>query len=164
MKTISVPYFANAEVNVCETSDLSDPTAQAALDNFLKLTNADRLSHARHIHANYRGMHDAVGGEDWMDQQFGVPTLENIWDLVIVRWLHITHGSDSNCYVDITADCPWEIEHGLSMVWLNGETLIKVGAIDGHSTNSPDAPVHPELGATIHYWYDRRFHTFERSE
>ena len=33
------------------------------------------------------------------------------------------------------ANCDWEEEHGLMLVWRNGTTLTKVGGYDGHLTN-----------------------------
>ncbi|WP_371681854.1 hypothetical protein [Labrenzia sp. VG12] len=60
-------------------------------------------------------------------------------------WRHVTpgpvfqergNGDDDVWYAIMEAECDWEIEHGLMMVWRNGTTLCKVGGYDGHLTNA----------------------------
>ncbi|WP_240230868.1 DUF6985 domain-containing protein [Devosia lacusdianchii] len=132
-----VPYFDNAEMETIEA--VEDAGAAAALAAFVALTPADRLADARHVFAYYKDYHQAVGGEDWLDEQMGVP--ETPADI----WRHVTPGGeiavekgrkgDDNWYVVMEANCAWEEEHGLMLVWRNGTTLTKVGGYDGHLTN-----------------------------
>jgi len=61
-------------------------------------------------------------------------------------WRHVQFGSepfvtrraygDQGIYVSIECGCDWEPEHGLQIVLKNGERVVKVGAYDGHLTNS----------------------------
>ena len=38
-------------------------------------------------------------------------------------------------YVVVEANCDWEEEHGLMLVWKDGKRLTKVGGYDGHLSN-----------------------------
>ncbi len=40
-------------------------------------------------------------------------------------------------YVQIAADCDWEPEHGLQLVYRGGNELVRVSEQDGHLTNDP---------------------------
>jgi uncharacterized protein DUF6985 len=61
-------------------------------------------------------------------------------------WDHVQFGTeprvtrraygDRAIYVSIECNCDWEPEHGLQIVLKNGERVTKVGAYDGHLTNS----------------------------
>lgn len=133
-----VPYFDNAEMGTIE--EVNDEGAAAALAAFVALTLADRLSDSRHVFAYYKDYRQAVGGEDWLDEEMGVPeTPVDIWKYVTPSTeIDITQGhrSDENWYVVMEANCEWEEEHGIMLVWRNGKTLSKVGGYDGHITNT----------------------------
>ncbi len=43
---------------------------------------------------------------------------------------------DRAIYVQITADCDWEPEHGLQIVYRRGSELSRVSDLDGHLTHS----------------------------
>lgn len=61
-------------------------------------------------------------------------------------WEHIHFGhkptftrrayGDKGIYVSLECGCDWEPEHGLQIVFKNGLKVNKVGAYDGHVTNS----------------------------
>lgn len=134
---IKIPYFDNAEVELVKNPD--NPDAMAALEAFLTLTPANRGSDSRHVFAYYRDFHEAVGGQDWLDQEMGIPeTAPDIWNYVTPRTLDLQkgHGDDNSWYVMVEANCGWEEEHGLLLVWRDGVTLNKVGEYDGHVTNA----------------------------
>jgi hypothetical protein len=110
-----MPYFDNAEADMFEDADKSEEGAPA-LAAFLALTPADRIADSRHVFAYYKDYHQAVGGEDWLDEQMGIPeTPADIWN-------YVTPGSeidlrkgrkgDDNWYVIMEANCGWEEEHG----------------------------------------------------
>ena len=137
--TVKVPYFDNAEIELFDDYDPNDPEAAAALAAFLALTADDRLRDSRHVYAYYQDFRDAVGGEDWMDAEMGVPEKpEDIWSFVSPNVLGVwpSRDGDDGCYVFLEANCGWEEEHGLLLVWRNGKTLVKAGGFDGHPTNA----------------------------
>ncbi|MEM6596410.1 MAG: hypothetical protein AAF672_16600 [Pseudomonadota bacterium] len=89
--------------------------------------------------SNYRDFHEAVGGDDWLDAEMGiVQDPEEIWRHVTPGPVFIEdgRGSDTSCYVVMEAECAWEPEHGLMMVWKDGKFLSKVGGYNGHVTNA----------------------------
>lgn len=137
MTTIKIPYFDNVEVKLdfdaVAPHDMA--AAQAVLATFLALTPADRIADSRHVYAYYRDIHYAVGGEDWLDEEMGVPqTPADIWasvtpgPVVVSEWY-------GHWYVVMEAECRWESSHGLMMVWQEGAKLSKVSQYDGHMDN-----------------------------
>lgn len=136
---LKVPYFDNMEIELSDDDyDPADQPAVAALNAFLTLTPGDRLGDTRHVYAYYQDYREAVGGEDWMDAEMGVPEKPgDIWSFVYPNELGVWsgHGGDDNHYVYLEANCGWEEEHGLLLVWRNGAILNKVGGFDGHATN-----------------------------
>ncbi|WP_051371247.1 DUF6985 domain-containing protein [Mesorhizobium loti] len=81
---LKVPYFDNMEIELSDDDyDPDDQPVVAALNAFLMLTSDDRLGDTRHVYAYYRDFREAVGGEDWMDAEMGVPEKpEDIWSFV----------------------------------------------------------------------------------
>lgn len=132
-----VPYFDNVEIGTIE--EISEEGAAKALSAFLALTSADRVADSHHVFSYYRDYHQAVGGEDWLDEEMGVPQKpSDIWRYVTPGVeIDVTkgHAGDENWYVVMEANCGWEEEHGLMLVWRHGTTLSKVGPYDGHITN-----------------------------
>ncbi|ACT03144.1 DUF6985 domain-containing protein [Paenibacillus sp. JDR-2] len=158
---IRVPYFDNAIVEIVEEIDPSDMKAAAALKAFLSLTEEDRLADSRHVYAYYKDFHEAVGGEDWLDEEMGIPqTPADIWAHVTPGDIEVQQGwnGDDNWYVSMEANCSWEVEHGLMMVWRNGTALTKVGGYDGHLTNV-NAFADPTLEDVVYSASDPKYTT-----
>ena len=136
---LKVPYFNNIEVEISDTENINEKNAITAIDNFLALTEANRIADSYHIFAYYKDFHKDVGGEDWLDEEMGIPeSPTDIWKYVKPnRMICIEKGydGDDNWYITMEANCDWEEEHGLMLVWRNGTTLTKVGGYDGHLTN-----------------------------
>lgn len=168
MPTVTIPYFDNAEAELeSDGDDLFAPPpspeqiaeTQAA---FLALILADRAADGRHVHAYYRDFREAIGEPDWLDDEMGVVgDPDGIWRHVRPRTVSFAMGpdGDSHCYVMVSADCDWEPEHGLLMVWRDGRTLTKVGGDDGHVTNAY-AYSDPGLRDVVYHGIDRQFRTF----
>lgn len=132
---IKVPYFDGFEVELEDEDSLSDP----ALIEFLNRDRNDRLKDSRHVFTYYKDFHHMVGGEDWLDEEMGVVSdPEQIWAHVAPIQIHLETGRDpdTNRYVVLYADCDWEQEHALMMVWENGKVLNKVSGYDGCLTNT----------------------------
>lgn len=113
-----------------------EPLAETrAWEAVLALTPADRLRDSRHVYAYYRDFHEAVGGADWLDAEMGVPErVEDIWDHVTPGGMFLmTH--EESVWIGMEAECAWEEEHGLLLVWDHSGRLVKAGGFDGHPTN-----------------------------
>lgn len=155
---IKVPYFDDFEVELAEEVSLDD----LALVEFLKRDPSDRLKDSRHVFSYYQDIYAMVGGEDWLDEKMGVvSSAKQIWSHVTPGpiFLESGHGSDASQYVVMEAECTWEGEHGLMMVWKDGRNLCKVGGYDGHVTNA-NAYADDKLINIVYSAFDEKFTTF----
>ena len=74
-------------------------------------------------------------------------------------WRHVQLGSellisrrsrgDHAIYISLECNCDWAPEHGLQLVFKEGQAVIKVGPFDGHLTNA-DAYDDPGLEGTVY--------------
>ncbi|HEY8577816.1 MAG TPA: hypothetical protein VIL88_15935 [Devosia sp.] len=136
---VKVAYFDGAELVFDTEEDLDEHKTAAAVEAFLALTAGDRIKDTRHVYAYYKDVHEATDGQDWLDEEMGVPaTPEAIWSHVQPGMLGIWHGygEDESVYVFAECNCDWDVEHGLLLVWRDGKVLNKAGEFDGHPTNA----------------------------
>ncbi|MBY6152003.1 hypothetical protein KUV47_02160 [Vannielia litorea] len=139
---LAVPYFdgtvVDRDIYIDHHQEPSPEQAARALAAFARLTPADRLADSLHVYNYYRDFHQDVGGEEWLDEEMGVPAApEEIWQHVTPGTVHlvIDPRHPDHVYVVMSAKCVWEEEHGLMMIWEDGARLTKVGGYDGHVTN-----------------------------
>ncbi len=161
MTKIVVPYFDGAEVELDEEPDADAPGSAAALASFLALTKADRLSDTRHVLAFYKDYYEEAGRPEWLDAEIGIPeSPTDIWDHVTPGSVAVEKGrrDDGNWYVVMQAECGWDAERGLMMVWRNGTTLTKVGGYNGHLTNV-NAYADPDLETVVYKARNREYTT-----
>ncbi len=116
----------------------TSPTEVAtAIKAFACLTDDDRQRHTRHVHAYYQEMDAATDGEinEGIDPPIASP--ENVWSHV---WLHSLSVCDAYkpipVFIVANFGCAWEQEHGMTMSFEAGTTLVRVGGINGHMYNS----------------------------
>jgi hypothetical protein len=139
---ITTGYFTGTKVRFVLEDIESDPAPEdfaAAVGNFLALGKADRDAAAPYVYANYREFVDAIDEDEW-----GFTKME-IWSHVKPSFIHVIRNAqgDGKVYVVITAECDWEIEHGLQLVYREAKRLNRVSAQDGGLTDSDsdlDAP------------------------
>jgi len=132
-----VGFFDGLVVEVRPWPDLAE--AQTAWKHFVALAAYDRAQASRHVYASYLDYHDSTEGVAFLDDQMGFPlTAESIWSHVHPRTITIEPGDASmpgRAYVVVEADCDWDEEQGLMLVFQDGKTLTKVSPYDGHLTN-----------------------------
>ena len=135
--SVNVPYFDGQalEFTLEGLTDADEPEAQSAVEAFLALDAAARLSASPFVFQNYRKMADRVG-EDQMDCRVGVP--EEVWVHVQPTGIVVSrrHRRERAIYVQITTNCDWEPEHGLQIVYRRGRELARVSDYDGHLTHA----------------------------
>ena len=130
---LRLPYFDGAEVDLWD--DDAPLGGAEALGRFLRLGPEDRARDARHVLAYWIDFRELDGSEGFDEEVGAVPGRpDDVWRHVSPRSLafHEWRGSP---VVSLEANCRWEPEHGLNMVWLDGWRLIKVGPWDGHDDN-----------------------------
>lgn len=114
-----------------------------AIQAFLGKTVRERLVAAPHIFRNFCEFKDAVDEEDC---ECAIGSEAEVWShlrATEVRILRRPYG-DKKVYVQVTAECEWEIEHGLQLVYREGRELCRVSEQDGHLTFS-DAYADPSM-------------------
>ena len=134
---LQIPYFDGRMLTVTldglEETDVND--VERAFDAFLKLGSKDRIEASPYVFANYKRMEELM---DEDDLGCHVDSEERIWEHVHPSELYISkrHRRDHAIYVSITAECDWEREHGLQIIYRGGAELSRVSEQDGHLTHT----------------------------
>lgn len=135
-KEIKVPFFDNLPIKftvMAEKNDINEDFDRA-INNFLQLGENQRLEASKYVFKNYSKHIEAVG-EDEFD--FKVNNKNDIWNYVHPTAIYVRkRAKDNLVYVQIAAECDWEIEHGLQIIYKDGCKLSRVSAQDGHITHS----------------------------
>lgn len=136
-KKIDVPYFPGAKLRFVfdglEDDDAPDDFA-SAVRRFLALTVRDREHAAPYVFTNYREMCEAIGVDE---VGVNIDRPADVWNHVRPDEIFVKrrHSGDRKVYVQITAGCDWEQEHGLQIVYREGFELKRVSEQDGHLTH-----------------------------
>lgn len=110
---------------------------ERAIQNFLALSPDALKAAEQHVFAYYK---DCFSYWQPSDPEYVV--IASPSDV----WYHVQLGDapmvtrrgygDKGIYVSLECNCDWEPEHGLQIVFKNGERVTKIGPYDGHLTNS----------------------------
>ena len=135
---VHVSYFPDTPLRFVFqnlVSDLFPAEFAAAVRNFLGLTLENRTEATPCVFKNYCDFVDAVG-EDELDFVIDEPT--DVWSHVHPSEIYVLRraSGDKKVYVQICANCDWEEEHGLQIVYREGRQLSRVSDQDGHVTHS----------------------------
>jgi hypothetical protein len=134
---IEIPYFDGKKfaiiLEVLEDSDEED--VQSAIVCFLNLGPKDRLRASQYVFANYREIANLVSKEDLGCQ---IASKEDVWEHVHPSEIFVSKRDrrDRAIYIQITAECDWEPEHGLQIIYRRGAELSRVSDQDGHLTHT----------------------------
>lgn len=84
---------------------------------------------------------EGFGGElqDEEGKPLVVASPEDAWKLLFLDRDPVVERrkfGDKGIYVSLEGDCVWEPEHGIQIVFKNGERVSKIGPFDGHLTNA----------------------------
>ncbi len=146
---ISVPFLEGAKLTFTldGLEDTDEADASNAVEAFLGLPPDARKNAAPYVFANYRRMAELVSDEDLACR---IGSEEDVWAHVNFSEVFVSrrHRRDKAIYVQITAECDWEPEHGLQLVYRGGKELVRVSEQDGHLTYT-DACDLPETEARI---------------
>ncbi len=134
---ISVPYFDGRPLTFTldGLTEADTEDVQKAVQAFLALGSDARLAASPYVFQNYRRMVDAVG-EGELECQVATP--EAVWAHVHPSEIYVSRRDrrDKLIYIQITAECDWEQEHGLQIVYRQGNVLSRVSDQDGHLTHT----------------------------
>jgi hypothetical protein len=134
---VSVPYFDGRLLTFTldGLTEVDVHDVQCAVSAFLAMDSAARLEASPYVFGNYQKMVDAVGEGQF---EWQVASAEAIWTHVHPSAVFVSrrHRRDQLIYVQITAECDWEEEHGLQIVYRRGGELSRVSDQDGHLTHA----------------------------
>jgi hypothetical protein len=135
---VPVPAFGNVALPFV-VEGYEDDSARgdfhAAIHTFLALGREALDEAGPAVFEYYRHIAELVGDEE------GFPRIAGPGDV----WNHVAFlheitvqrdGEGSPVYVSVEAECEWEREHGLQLVFRDGARVTKVGPYDGHLTNA----------------------------
>ncbi|MGX6603471.1 DUF6985 domain-containing protein [Micromonosporaceae bacterium Da 78-11] len=133
---VRVPVLGGAEYEFLVVGYADDDAKEdfhRAIATFLALDESALHAATDAVHAYYRDVAEmcAVGGYPCVD----IARPEDVWQ-------HVRPGPepmverDGRVYVSVEAECDWEPEHGLQIVFRDGAVVTKVGPYDSHVTNA----------------------------
>lgn len=123
---VEIPYFGGKKFFFeLELQDnLLDEDFLSAIRNFFHLTEKDKSEAKQYLFENYQ---ECVGY--WSEDDVSIVKIENeqqVWDFLHPDKIGLFRG-DNSVYVVIFAECDWDSEHGLQIVYREGKTLTGVG-------------------------------------
>ncbi|MEU3643649.1 hypothetical protein AB0E59_09760 [Lentzea sp. NPDC034063] len=121
------------------TDDPAPDDFHAAIRAFLALDGTALEAAAPGVFDYYRHMGEVFGDE--LDDFPRIAGPAEVWNHVSFAGHEVTvqrdHGGGP-VYISLEAECEWEVEHGLQVVFRDGARVTKVGPYDGHLTNDRD--------------------------
>ncbi|GAB6263077.1 DUF6985 domain-containing protein [Photobacterium sp. R1] len=144
-ETISIPLLGGHKLSFTIEDideDESPDEFEEAISNFMGLDESLKSEIEPYVYKNYLDFKEAVGDE------YCPPNILNpagVWQYVYPSYVSVSRRPYGNkeVYVLLLAECEWEPEHGLQIVFHKGKTLNRVSDQDGHLTHS-DAYALPE--------------------
>ncbi|HTD04680.1 DUF6985 domain-containing protein [Undibacterium sp.] len=135
---VAVPYLGGAELEFVLEGMEGDAQPQefaTAVANFLAKGKVEQTLAAPHILEAYAA---AVAA---MAPQKPACTIDNdsdVWQHVQAEEVRVCRRQqgDRKVYVQVVADCDWDHEHGLQLVFREGGSLSRVSLFDDHLTYS----------------------------
>lgn len=134
---VAIPYFDGQKLafvlDGLAESDAND--ARTAINAFLKLTPEDRLAAGKYVFENYQTI-AALVEEHELGCEITSP--DEVWAHVHPSEIFVSKRGrrDKDIYIRITAECDWEPEHGLQIIYRRGQELSRVSEQDGHLTHT----------------------------
>lgn len=134
---VPVPYFNGLRLPFVlqEIEEDSCPADfEAAVGRFIRLGSAEREHAGNYVFRLYRRYTHMIT-DDGAD--VSIPSASAVWDYVTPTEIHVSRRRrDRLVYVEIHAECRWDIEHGLVVIYRDGSILSRVSEFDGHVTTS----------------------------
>lgn len=131
---VQIPCFDNEElVFTFFTYDIEDKNfineVDLVIQRFLKIGKTERVKFFTPIFENYKENYNL---QRELENNPKVENENEVWDLIYPHQIIVCSGDneDENIYLIFICECEWEEEHGLQLVFKNGETLTRVSAID----------------------------------
>lgn len=126
---VEIPYFKNKQLKIVFTEVDSESyiqLADIALENFMQLSISDSNNNSSQIIENYKQnlIFDYT-------IRLELKSDDEIWNFVYPSNILLVQNEDGVFYVLVECGCEWEEEHGLQLVFKNGQQLTRVSYNDG---------------------------------
>ncbi len=132
---VAVPFFNNAKIPFiieANKEDLSE--IDEVIGNFLNLTPESKDDASKYLYKHYQ---DIVKAVDKDDVDCTIESEADIWNHVTPTNIIVRkRPEDHVVYIQVLAECRWEREHGIQIVYKDGNRLSRVSEQDGHLTYS----------------------------
>jgi len=124
---------------------IDDPAADPdvvvpAMRRFLELTPSAAAEATPYVWAYYQ---DCVSTGWAPDVVIARP--DDVWQHVRMPDEFLVLVDDDVAYVSLECGCDWEVEHGLNLVFRDGDRISKVGQYDGHLHHVDRDQVYPGI-------------------
>ena len=139
-ESIAVPLLGGKQCDFClegYSNDSRKHEFDDAIANFLKLEPSALQVAESYLFRYYKDCE-----EDWRshDRDFQpIDSPSGVWNCVSFSGevtVSRRRREDKGVYLSLEGNCDWEEEHGLQLVFRDGNRLAKVGPCDGHVTNA----------------------------
>lgn len=134
---VRVPLLRDAECEIAleeYDDDSHKEEFHAAIQNFLSAPFAVLKEVEGDIFAYYQDMNACWQPSD--EEYLVIESPSGVWDHIEFGFEPVVSRGDDGVYVSLECSCDWEPEHGLQIVFKNGNKVSKVGPYDGHLTNA----------------------------
>lgn len=116
--------------------DENKPDFHRAIANFLAADEAVLKAVSSAVFAYYQDMmaYATPGDEAYVE----IASPDDVWAHVQFGYEPLAsrrNSSDRDVYISLECNCDWEPEHGLQIVFRDGNRVCKVGPFNGHLTN-----------------------------
>ena len=128
---VSVPLALDRKLEFVVRGFADDPAPDqfvAAIGRFLTLGAETRKYAAPYVFRNYENF---MGDIDPPPDDVLIAGPADVWDHVRPTYVSVCRHKGT-VYVTLKAECDWEEEHGLQLVFRHGHQLSRVSAQDGH--------------------------------
>lgn len=142
---VSVDRFTIEALGTTGVWVIDDPEASPdvvvpAMRRFHALTATAVAQATPHVFAYYQ---DCVG-TGW-SPDVDIVTPDDVWQHVRMPDEFTISVDDGIAYVSLECECDWEVEHGLGLVFRDGDQISKVGQYDGHLHHTDRDEVYPRV-------------------
>ena len=111
------------------------PEVATAIASFLRLGPESRSAASPYVYDNYKFIAESADEEDL---GFRINSADEVWEHVYPTDIHVSRRRrrDKAIYVQVAAECDWDLEHALQLVYRRGFELSRVSDQDGHLTHT----------------------------
>lgn len=132
---IPIPYFDNTQlifqINAPETELQAD--VSQAIGSFMQLSSQDREQTSDYVFHKYSDFAQAF---DSNKPTVKISSPIEVWQHLKPTQISVSRRpQDKLIYIQVLLDCDWDQEHGLQLVYKQGQELVRVSSQDGHYTH-----------------------------